>query len=81
MHRFTDRRFTLAAKDPLFYQVRHRLIQPLDVAHPAAQHDDVRIEDVDHVGERFRQPLFIAAQRQFGFFVTFPHQAHNLAAA
>lgn len=72
MHRFADRRCTLAAEDPLFHQVRHRLIQPLDVAHPAAQHDNVRVEDIHHVGQRFRQPLLVAAQRQFGFFVTFP---------
>ncbi len=63
MHRFADRRFTLAAEDPLLHQVRHRLIQPFDVAHPAAQHDNARVEDIHHVGQRFRQPLFIAAQR------------------
>lgn len=71
VHRFADRRFTLAAEDPLLHQVRHRLIQPFDVAHPAAQHDNVRVEDIHHVGQRFRQPLFIAAQRQFSLFVTF----------
>ncbi len=46
VHRFADRRFTLAAEDPLLHQVRHRLIQPFDVAHPAAQHDNVRVEDI-----------------------------------
>ena len=80
MQRFADRRFTLAAEDPLLHQVRYRLIQTLDVAHPAAQHDNVRVEDIHHVGQRLRQPLFIAAQRQFSLFVTFSHQAHNLAA-
>ncbi len=61
-------------KTHCFTEVRHRLIQPFDVAHPAAQHDNVRVEDIHHVGQRFRQPLFIAAQRQFSLFVTFSHR-------
>ena len=34
-----------------------------DVRHPAAQHDHVGIEQVDHVRERAREPLLVARER------------------
>src|SRR5260221_14482644 len=41
-------------------QARHLRIQAADVGHSAAQHDDLRVEDVDHRSERPGQPLFVA---------------------
>jgi hypothetical protein len=77
---FADRRFTLAAEDPLLHQVRHRGVQPVNVAHPAAQHNHVRIENIHHVRQRFRQPHFIAAQGQLRHRILLFDQTHDLVA-
>jgi len=43
MDSFADRSFTLAAEHPLFYQVRYRGVQPVNVAHATAEHNHVRV--------------------------------------
>src|SRR6266513_3254700 len=37
-------------------------VQPLDVGHPPAEHDDVRIEQVDHRSQGAREALLVALQ-------------------
>ena len=55
MDGFADWGFTLAAEDPLFDESRHRRVQPVNVAHPTAQHNRIRIENVHHMRQRFRR--------------------------
>ena len=51
-------------------QARHVCVKPVDVRQAAAQHDDIRIEDVDDLRQRARQAGFVALQR--GFAVGIP---------
>src|SRR5204863_3372294 len=44
-------------------QARHVAIEALDIGEPAAEHDHVGVEKVDHPGERAREALDIAADR------------------
>src|SRR5690349_19481297 len=46
--------------------LRHRLGQPRQVRHPAAQHHRVRIESVDDRGQRPRQAILVPLQRLAG---------------
>src|SRR5260221_1168550 len=39
---------------------RHLAVEPLDVRHAAAKHDDIGVEDVDHAGERTCEALDVA---------------------
>ena len=80
MRRFANRRLAFAAKDPRFQQIRHRLIQSVNVAHSPAKHNNVRVEDVNHVRQLLRQPRLIAAQRQFRHRIPLADALHNLAA-
>src|SRR5260221_1483521 len=41
---------------------RHLAVEPLDVRHAAAKHDDIGIEDVDHAGERACEALDVALE-------------------
>src|SRR5438128_643965 len=41
-------------------QPGHVLVQAVDVAHAAAQHDDVGIDDVDHVTERAGETFLVS---------------------
>ena len=41
---------------------RHALVERLDVRHAAAQHDDVRVDDVDDRGERAGKAFLVALQ-------------------
>ena len=41
-----------------------RCVEPLDVRQAAAEHDDVRVEDVDHVRQRARQAVLVARERR-----------------
>ena len=43
---------------------RHLLVQRVDVREAATQHDHVRIDDVDDRGERARQPIDVARERE-----------------
>src|SRR5690606_6340757 len=43
-------------------KARHAAVQPIDVGEPAAEHDDGRIEDVDHRRERAGEPLLVACE-------------------
>ena len=43
-------------------QFGHGVVEATDVGNPAAEHDDVRVEQVDHTGERTRQSFFITHQ-------------------
>ena len=52
---------------------RHVLIQPPRIRHPAAQHDDVGVQQVDDRGERARHPVLVTLQR--------PHAAASPASA
>ena len=77
---FAHRRFALPAEHKLFNQRRNRFVQAVNVAHPAAENENIRIENIHHMSQRFRQPPFIAAERQFGQCVLLLRQADNFIA-
>ncbi len=80
MHRFADRRFTFAAKHPLLHQLRNGGVQTIHVAHSTAQDNHIRVEDIDHVRQRFCQPHFVATERQFRHRIVLLYQPHDLIA-
>src|SRR5206468_2212453 len=53
----------LVAEDEGAPQRRYASVQRLDAREPAAQHDDIGIEDVDDAGERSRQAQRIPVER------------------
>ncbi len=44
---------------------RHATVPALDVRQPAAEHDDVRIDDVDDMRKRPREALLVSRERRF----------------
>ena len=42
-------------------QLGNTLVETLDVRHSTAQHDDVRIDDIDNRRERTRKPALVIA--------------------
>ena len=49
-------------EDMCCQQLRHREVQPLDVGEAASENDHVRVENIDHQGQRLCQASFIAAE-------------------
>ena len=56
----TSRVATWSEKTCARPQARHVVVEPVEVGQAAAEHDDVRVEDVDHLRQRSRQPLLVA---------------------
>src|SRR5581483_8185265 len=53
----------LVGEDVALPEARHVGVQALDVREPAAQHDHVRIEHVDHARSRARKAFDVARER------------------
>ena len=49
-------------KYPLRPQRRYAFVPTSNVGHATPQHNDIRIENIDHVGQRAGQPIFVALQ-------------------
>ena len=47
-------------------ELRHVIVEPIDVREAAAEHDDVRIEHVDDARERARHALLVPRERSIG---------------
>ena len=77
MYGFSNRRLALPAEYPWFHQLRHRLVEAFNVAHAAAEDYHIRIEDIDHVGQRLRQTHLVALQRLFGQRILLANPLHN----
>ena len=52
-----EARGSFAAEDPVRPQLRHGGVEAFDPAQAATQHDDIRVEDVDDMGEGTREVL------------------------
>jgi hypothetical protein len=57
-------------EDVLTPQSRDVLVEAFDVRQAAAKNDDIRIEHVDHAGERARHAVLVASHRVLGDRVT-----------
>ena len=59
---FTSLVSTRSENTQLPHSLGHIRIQPFDVGHAAAQHDDIRVEDVDDVCEGAREAVLVGLQ-------------------
>src|SRR5262249_38241281 len=61
-----ETRVDTIGEDPRPPEPRHVHVKPRDARQPAAGYDHVRIEQVDHVRERAREPFLVTGQRRAG---------------